>query len=127
MAKAKKAAKKVTKKAVKKVAKKVAPKAKKAKAPKAAKAVKAAKPKSKRKPNPAFMAPRTPSSELAAIVGNKPLPPPQVVKKMWEYIHENKLQDGREIHADDKLKALFGKNVINMFEMMKIVFRNLKV
>ncbi|MFY8037004.1 MAG: SWIB/MDM2 domain-containing protein, partial [Cyclobacteriaceae bacterium] len=67
---AKKAAKK--KAAPKKAAKKAAPK-------------KAAKKKSARKPNAAFMAALTPSAALGAVVGSKPLPRTQIIKKIWEY------------------------------------------
>jgi upstream activation factor subunit UAF30 len=136
MAKAKKAAKKTApKKAAKKApakkaAKKAAPKkaAKKA-APK--KAVKKAAPKKKsaRKPNAAFMAPLTPSATLAEVVGAKPLPRTEVVKKIWEYIKKNNLQDAknrRMINADAKLKPIFGKDQISMFELAKVVNKHVK-
>ncbi len=114
-------AKKVVKKAVKKVAaKKAAPK-------KAAK--KAAKPKAKRKPNPALMAPMTPSATLAEIVGNKPQPRGQITKNLWAYIKKNGLQDAknrRQINADEKLKKVFGgKGTVNMFEMTKLVSKHI--
>ena len=120
---AKKAApKKAAKKAApKKAAKKAAPKkaAKKA-APKKA----APKKKSARKPNAAFMAPLTVSPTLAEVVGSKPLPRTEIVKKIWDYIKKNGLQDKknkRMINADEKLKPVFGKNQISMFELAKIV------
>lgn len=84
---------------------------------------------SKRKPNPAFMKPLTPSATLAAVIGGSSLPRTQVVKKLWDYIKRNKLQDTknrRNINADDKLKALFGKSTVSMFEMTKIVSKHLK-
>src|ERR1044071_9919439 len=62
--------------------------------------------KSARKPNAAFMAPLTPDSQLAAVVGNKPLPRTEIVKKVWDYIRKNGLQDQqnkRMINADDKI------------------------
>jgi upstream activation factor subunit UAF30 len=127
MAKAKKATKKAaTKKAAPKKAttKKAAPK--KAAAAKAPKAKKAA---TKRKPNPAFMRPLTPSTTLAAVVGANPLPRTEVVKKLWAYIKKNNLQDSknrRNINADDKLKPIFGKNTVSMFEMTKLVSKHLK-
>ena len=83
---------------------------------------------SKRKPNAAFMKPMTPSSELAAIVGGKSLPRTEVTKKLWAYIKKNNLQDKvqrRNIHADDKLKPIFGKKTVNMFEMTKLVNKHL--
>lgn len=78
----------------------------------------------KRKPNAAFMKPMTPSAELAAIVGKKPLPRTEVTKKLWEYIKANNLQDPanrRNINADAKLKPIFGKKQVTMFEMTKLV------
>jgi chromatin remodeling complex protein RSC6 len=126
MATKKKAAKKVAKKPAKKVAKKAAPK--KAAPKKAAKKV--AKKKSARKPNAAFMRPLTPSAELAAVVGSKPLPRTDVVKKIWVYIKANKLQDAknrRMINADAKLKAVFsGKAQVSMFDMAKHLAKHLK-
>ncbi len=122
-------AKKATKKATKKAApKKAATKktATKKAAPKKAATKKAA---TKRKPNPAFMKPLTPSPVLAAVIGGGNMPRTQVVKKLWDYIKKNKLQDPanrRNILADDKLKALFGKGTVSMFEMTKIVSKHLK-
>ena len=84
---------------------------------------------SKRKPNAAFMKPLTPSSALAAVVGAKALPRTEVTKKLWAYIKKNALQDKvqkRNIHADDKLKPVFGgKKTVNMFEMTKLVNKHL--
>lgn len=81
-------------------------------------------PATKRKPNAAFMKPMTPSAELAAIVGKKPLPRTEVTKKLWEYIKAHDLQDPanrRNINADAKLKPIFGKKQVTMFEMTKLV------
>ena len=118
----KKAAKK--KAAPKKAAKKVAKKAPK----KAAK--KAPKKKSARKPNAAFMAALTPSETLGAVVGSKPLPRTEIIKKIWDYIKKNGLQDKqnrRMINADDKLKLVFGgKEQISMFELAKVVNNHVK-
>ena len=85
--------------------------------------------KSARKPNAAFMAPLTPSDNLAAVIGNKPAPRTEIVKKIWEYIKKNNLQDKknkRMINADAKLKALFGKDQVSMFDLAKIVNDNIK-
>ena len=125
MATKKKAAKKAApKKAAKKAAPKKATKTAKKAAPK-----KAAK-KAARKPNAAFMKPLTLSDELAAVVGNKPLPRTEIVKKIWEYIRKNGLQDKnnkRMINTDDKLKKVFdGKNQISMFEIAKGVNNHVK-
>ena len=136
----KKVAKKVVKKAapkkaVKKVVKKAAPKkkvaAKKAvkKAAPKKKVVKKAKPKVKRKPNPAFMAPMAPDGVLGAVVGDRPMPRTEITKRLWDYIKKHNLQDKankRMINCDGALKALFGKNVVSMFEMNKLLQSHLK-
>ena len=120
-----KASKKAASKATKTAAKKAPAKAtKKAAAPKKATAKK-----STRKPNAAFMAPLTPSATLAEVIGNKPMPRTEIVKKIWEYIKKNNLQDKtnkRMINADAKLKPVFGKNQISMFELAKVVNSHIK-
>jgi chromatin remodeling complex protein RSC6 len=123
-----KASKKAAKKTTKKAAKKAPAKAKKAAPKKAAKKA-APKKKSARKPNAAFMAPLTPSATLGEVVGNKPLPRTEVVKKIWDYIKKNGLQDKknrRMINADAKLKPIFGKDQISMFELAKVVNKHVK-
>ncbi len=119
MATAKKAAKKAApaKKAPAKktVAKKAAP-AKKAPAKKVAA--------KKRTPNAAFMKAMTPSPYLAAIIGDKPVPRTEVTKKVWEYIKKHNLQDATKrtmINADAKLKEIFKKAQVSMFEMTKLI------
>jgi upstream activation factor subunit UAF30 len=123
MAAKKKAARKAAKPARKAAAKK--PAAKKAAAAGGRKG--AAK---KRAPNPGFMKPMTPSSELAQVVGNSPLPRTEVTKKLWAYIKRKGLQDPKEkrmIIADENLKPVFGgKNKVSMFEMTKLVNKHLK-
>jgi upstream activation factor subunit UAF30 len=113
------AKKKATKKAAKKTTKKAAPK--KATAKKAGG--------KKRTANAAFMKPLGVSTELAAVIGAGATPRTQVVKKLWAYIKKNNLQDAknrRNINADAKLKAVFGKNTVNMFEMTKLIGKHLK-
>jgi upstream activation factor subunit UAF30 len=128
----KKVAKKAAKKAVKKATKKkVVKKATKKKVVKKAtkKKVVAKKPKVKRKPNAAFMAPMTPSAELAKVIGAKPLPRTEVTKSLWAYIKKNGLQDKmnrRNINADMNLRPIFGKAQVSMFEMTKLVSKHLK-
>ena len=110
------------KKAAKKTVKKAAPK----------KAVKKAAPakKAKRKINPAFMVPLTPSPALAEVIGNKAIPRTEIIKQIWVYIKKNGLQDKtnrRMINADAKLKPLFaGKGQVSMFDLAKIVSKNVK-
>lgn len=83
-----------------------------------------------RKPNAAFMKAMTPSPELAAVVGNKPMPRTEITKKLWAYIKKNNLQDPKErrmINADDNLRAVFnGKKQVSMFDMTKLVNKHLK-
>ena len=80
-------------------------------------------------PNEAFMKPLNVSDDLAAVVGPGPMPRSEVVKKLWVYIKEHNLQDPenkRNIKADDNLKKVFGgKEVVNMFEMTKLVSKHL--
>jgi chromatin remodeling complex protein RSC6 len=92
-------------------------------------AKKAAAKKVKRKASAALMKEMTPSALLAAVVGSKPLPRGQIIKKLWAYIKKFDLQDKinkRLIHADEKLKAIFGgKSPVNMFEMTKLVSKHI--
>lgn len=82
-----------------------------------------------KKANAAFMKALKPSSALAEIVGDKPLPRTEVVKKLWQYIKKHDLQNKknrRNIDADAKLKAVFaGKSSVSMFEMTKLVSKHL--
>jgi upstream activation factor subunit UAF30 len=121
---AKKVAPAAKKAPAKKVAaKKAAPAAKKA-APAKKVAAKKAAPAKKRTPNAAFMKAMTPSAALAAIIGSKPVPRTEVTKKVWEYIKANKLQDAAKrtmINADAKLKEIFKKAQVSMFEMTKLI------
>lgn len=77
------------------------------------------------KENSAFMKPLTVSADLAVVVGKGPMPRSEVVKKLWVYIKGKNLQDPtnkRNIVADAALKKVFGgKDVVNMFEMTKLV------
>lgn len=112
---AKKAAPKKMKMAPKKAAKKAAPKKVKAKKP--------------RKPNLAFMAPLQPDAALGAVVGNSPLPRTEITKRLWDYIKRNNLQDARnrrQINADDKLRSVFGRSSVTMFEMNKLIQSHLR-
>lgn len=117
-----------TKKAAPKKAAPVAPKAAPKKAVKAApkKAVKAAPKKAAKAAKPAkgFMAALTLSPALAAVIGKKPLPRTEIIKEIWVYIKKNGLQDAankRMINADDKLKVLFEKPQVSMFDLAKII------
>ena len=110
-------------------AKKIAAKAPAKKAAPAKKPAAKKAPAKKRTVNAAFMKPLTPSAALAAIVGAIPLPRTAVVSKLWDYIKKNKLQDAankRMINADAKLKEIFGKMQVSMFEMAGLIGKHLK-
>lgn len=81
------------------------------------------------KANSGFMKPLNVSADLAAVVGEGPMPRSEVVKKLWEYIKKHDLQDPsnkRNINADENLKKVFdGKDQVNMFEMTKLVSKHL--
>ncbi len=109
-------------------AKKAAP-AKKATASAPAKKAPAKKVAAKRSANAAFMKAMTPSEALAAVIGKGPYPRTEVTKKVWEYIKANKLQDAAKrtmINADAKLKEIFKKAQVSMFEMTKLINGHLK-
>jgi upstream activation factor subunit UAF30 len=77
----------------------------------------------------ALQKPLQPSDELAAVVGSGPLPRGEVVSKVWEYIRSHNLQNPenrREILADDKLRRVFNKDKVTMFEMNKHLAAHLK-
>jgi chromatin remodeling complex protein RSC6 len=70
----------------------------------------------------------TPSSSLAAIIGDRPVPRTEVTKKVWEYIKKNNLQDANKrtmINADAKLREIFKKGQVSMFEMTKLINNHL--
>ena len=71
---------------------------------------------------------KAPSAALAAVIGNDPVARPEAVKKMWEYIKAHNLQDPKDkrtIVADDKLRAVFGKDSAGMFELAGILGQHL--
>ena len=74
--------------------------------------------------------PLTPSAELVAVIGAGEVARSDAVKKMWDYIKKNKLQDEkdkRQINADAKLKPIFhGKDKVSMFEMNAHLAKHLK-
>jgi len=83
----------------------------------------------KRTHNAAFMKPLTPDAALAAVIGAKPLPRTEIVKQLWVYIKAHKLQDAtnkRMINADAKLKELFGKSQVSMFELAGLIGKHVK-
>lgn len=102
--------------------------AKKAAPAKTASAKKAA-PAKKRTPNAAFMKALTPSPALAAVVGSTPLARTAIVSKLWDYIKKHDLQDKankRNINADAKLKEIFGKDQVSMFELAALINKHVQ-
>ena len=90
-----------------------------------AKAEKVAKPKAPRKVTAGYL----PSNELAAVIGTEAVARTEVIKKIWDYIKANGLQDAtnkRAINADAKLKPVFGKDQVTMFELAGIAGKHLR-
>jgi DNA topoisomerase-3 len=99
--------------------------AKAAKTPAAKKAAKTAAPKAPRK---AAVGTLKPSAALMAVIGDGTYARTEVVKKIWDYIKANNLQDPadkRSIKADGKLKEVFGKDSATMFELAGIIGKHL--
>jgi upstream activation factor subunit UAF30 len=70
-----------------------------------------------------------PDEQLAAVVGNEPLTRAELTKKIWDYVKSNDLQDAKDrraINADAKLRPIFGKDQVSMFEMTKLVNQHVK-
>ena len=71
-----------------------------------------------------------PSRELAEVLGSAtPVSRAEAVKGLWDYVKQKDLQNPknrREILADDKLRPLFGKEKISMFEVGGIINSNLE-
>ena len=89
-------------------------------------ATKTAKPKAPRATTAASG--KLPSAELAAVIGAEPVARTEVIKKLWDYIKANNLQDAankRAINADAKLLAVFGKPQVTMFELAGIAGKHL--
>lgn len=82
-----------------------------------------------RKANPALLKPMQPDATLAAVIGDEARSRGQVMKDVWDYIKKNDLQNPknkRNILADEKLRPLFGKDEVTMFEMTKLISGHLK-
>jgi upstream activation factor subunit UAF30 len=80
-----------------------------------------------KKPN-ALQKPLKPSPDLAAVIGDGTVTRGEMVSKIWTYIKANNLQNPankREIVADAKLKVIFGKDKVTMFEMNKHLSKHL--
>jgi DNA topoisomerase-3 len=70
----------------------------------------------------------TPSAELAAVIGTEPVARTEVIKKLWDYIKAQGLQDPKDkrtVKADAKLKPVFGKAQVTMFEIAGLIGKHL--
>jgi chromatin remodeling complex protein RSC6 len=68
------------------------------------------------------------SEKLAAIVGNKKLTRPQIVKGLWAYIKAHKCQDTknkRMINPDDKLAEVLGKKPVDMLKLAGFISKHI--
>merc|ERR1719194_191374 len=65
------------------------------------------------------------SEALSAICGAKSLARTEVTKKVWEYIKKNKLNEGRTIKPDTKLKLVFPVASIDMLKMAGHISKHL--
>lgn len=76
------------------------------------------------------MTPLTPDAVLGEVVGSRPIPRTEIVKKLWAYIKKNNLQDKknkRMINGDEKLTRVFnGKKQVSMFEIAKLIGKHAK-
>jgi DNA topoisomerase-3 len=87
---------------------------------------KVAKPKAPRKASTASG--KTPSAALAAVIGSELVSRPEVMKKLWDYIKANNLQDPKDkrtIVADAKLRAVLEADAVNLFALAGIVGKHL--
>jgi DNA topoisomerase-3 len=61
---------------------------------------------------------------LAAVIGHEAVARTEVMKKLWDYIKTNNLQDPKDkrtIQCDAKLKTVFGKDSVGMFELAGLI------
>ncbi|PNY23556.1 Uncharacterized protein TCAP_06503 [Tolypocladium capitatum] len=82
----------------------------------------------KRKAGGGFQKPFLLSETLSELCGESTLSRPQVVKKLWEHIKANDLQDPkdkRQIRCDDKMQAVFKQARVDMFRMNKEIGNHL--
>jgi DNA topoisomerase I len=69
------------------------------------------------------------SDELSAVVGSEEMPRGEVTKKLWVYIKEHQLQDGKNkrlIMPDAKLAKVFGsKEPVDMFKIAGLLTKHM--
>jgi len=77
-----------------------------------------------------YTAPVKLSSELAEIVGSDEMPRHEVIKQMWKYIKDNKLQDPKNkqfIKCDEKLSKVIPTKKFRGFGMAKYLKDHMNV
>ncbi|ATY62522.1 SWIB/MDM2 domain protein [Cordyceps militaris CM01] len=82
----------------------------------------------KRKAGGGFQKPFNLSESLSVLCGETQLSRPQVVKKLWEHIKGNDLQDPsdkRQILCDERMFAVFRQPKVDMFKMNKEIGHHL--
>jgi upstream activation factor subunit UAF30 len=79
--------------------------------------------------DPSFSEPMQPDPALSVVVGSKPLPRSELIKKLWDYIRKHGLQDQQKkmlINADENLRPVFdGRLQVSIFELMKLMSAHL--
>jgi chromatin remodeling complex protein RSC6 len=79
--------------------------------------------------SPTLSEPMQPDQVLSAVVGSKPLPRSELIKKLWDYIRAHGLQDEQKkmlINADENLRPVFdGRVQVTIFELMKLMSAHL--
>merc|ERR1712057_47698 len=73
-----------------------------------------------------LFATKTLSADLAAICGKNKMSRPEAVKAIWAYIKKNKLNKGRTITPDAKLKKVLPANSVSMFKMTSMYSKHIK-
>merc|ERR1712079_87130 len=77
-----------------------------------------------------YTAPVKLSEELADIVGGDEMPRHEVVKRMWAYIKDNKLQDPKNkqfVKCDEKLSKVIPTKKFKGFGMTKFLKEHMNV
>jgi chromatin remodeling complex protein RSC6 len=72
-----------------------------------------------------LFATKTLSPALAAICGSKKLNNCEVTKAIWKYIKAKKLNEGRIIKPDEKMKAVFPVPKLDMLKMGSYVKKHI--
>merc|ERR1712078_559603 len=72
-----------------------------------------------------LFAPVNLSPSLAAIRGGKKMPRTEAIKKLWAYIKAKKLNEGRIIKPDEKLKAVLPVAKVDMLKMAGMISKHM--